>query len=87
MPALVEAMERHGHLRLTADVRTRLLRISPATVDRLLRPEREKVKLGVTTTELLSKVVFRHMTQAATWSISITSIPSLNLIPVITFAR
>ncbi len=50
LPALVEAMERHGHLRLPADVRTRLLSISPATVDRLLRPEREKVKLGVTTT-------------------------------------
>ncbi len=50
LPALVEAMERHGHLRLPVDVRTRLLRISPATIDRLLRPEREKQNLSVTTT-------------------------------------
>ena len=50
IPTLVEAMERHGHLRLPVDVRTRLLRISPATIDRLLRPEREKQNLAVTTT-------------------------------------
>jgi IS5 family transposase len=37
--------------------------------------------------ELLSKVVFRHLIQAATWSVSFTSIPSSNLMPVITFAR
>jgi hypothetical protein len=43
-------MERHGHLRLPGDVRARLLSISPATVDRLLRPERESIKLGVSTT-------------------------------------
>jgi len=50
LPQLVEAMERHGHLRLPSDVRARLLSISPATVDRLLRPERENIKLGVSTT-------------------------------------
>ncbi len=50
LPTLVEAMERHGHLRLPADVRSRLLSISPATIDRLLRPEREKLSLAVTTT-------------------------------------
>ena len=37
--------------------------------------------------ELLSKVVFQHLNQAATWSTFFTSIPSLNLTPVITFAR
>ena len=37
--------------------------------------------------ELLSKVVFERFIQAATWSTSVTSIPSLNLIPVITLAR
>ena len=41
----------------------------------------------VISAELLSKVVFGHFNQAATWSVSVTSIPSLNLIPVITFAR
>ena len=37
--------------------------------------------------ELLSRVVFASLNQAAIWSSSITSIPSLNLIPVTTFAR
>ncbi len=37
--------------------------------------------------ELLSKVVFGYLNQAATWSVSFTSTPSLNLIPVTTFAR
>lgn len=50
LPQLIEAMERHGHLRLPGDVRGRLLSISPATVDRLLRSERESTKLGVSTT-------------------------------------
>jgi hypothetical protein len=30
--------------------------------------------------DLLSKVVFQHLNQAATWSTAFTSIPSLNLI-------
>ena len=37
--------------------------------------------------ELLAKVVFQHLNQAAAWSIAVTSIPSLNLIPVNTLAR
>ncbi|QYZ64982.1 MAG: hypothetical protein OI74_03800 [Gammaproteobacteria bacterium (ex Lamellibrachia satsuma)] len=37
--------------------------------------------------ELLSKVVFANLNQAAAWPISVTSTPSLNFIPVITFAR
>jgi hypothetical protein len=36
IPVLVEAMERHGHLRLTPGVRERLLLASAATIDRLL---------------------------------------------------
>lgn len=50
LPTLVEAMERHGNLRLPVDVRTRLLRVGPARIDRLLRPEREKQNLAVTAT-------------------------------------
>ena len=42
----------HGHLRLPADVRKRLLSISAATIDRLLRTEREKMNLSVSTTQL-----------------------------------
>ena len=41
IPVLIEAMERHGHLQLDPVVRSRLLEISAATIDRLLRPERE----------------------------------------------
>ena len=37
--------------------------------------------------ELWSNLVFREMNQAAAWLISVTSIPSLNLIPITTFAR
>jgi len=41
IPCLMEAMERHGHLKLDPVVRSRLLDISAATNDRLLRPQRE----------------------------------------------
>ena len=37
--------------------------------------------------ELLSNLVFRSLNQAATWFGSVTSIPSLNFTPVMTFAR
>src|SRR5215468_4034756 len=36
LPILVEAMERHGHLQLALEVRTRLLAMSAATIDRTL---------------------------------------------------
>ena len=41
IPVLIEAMERHGHLKLDPVVKSRLLDISAATIDRLLRPQRE----------------------------------------------
>jgi len=50
LPQLITAMEKHGHLRLSADVRARLLRISAATVDRMLNSERERIRQGVSTT-------------------------------------
>jgi hypothetical protein len=40
VPLLVEAMERHGHLRLEEAVRDRLLTMSAATIDRMLRDTR-----------------------------------------------
>ena len=36
LPILVEAMERHGHVQLAPEVRTRLLAMSAATIDRAL---------------------------------------------------
>ena len=40
MPVIVEAMERHGHLVLGAELRELLLNISASTIDRLLAPQR-----------------------------------------------
>jgi hypothetical protein len=42
LPILVEAMERHGHLQLAPEVRTRLLAMSAATIDRGLREIRQQ---------------------------------------------
>jgi hypothetical protein len=50
LPELVPSLERHGHLVLTEEVRARLLRLSPATADRLLRPLRQPAR-GVSTTK------------------------------------
>jgi hypothetical protein len=41
LPQLVSALERHGHLTLTDEVRGQLMAISPATADRLLRSLRQ----------------------------------------------
>ena len=40
LPTLVDSMERHGHLSLDSEIRTRLLSASAATIDRLLTPMR-----------------------------------------------
>ena len=42
VPVLVEAMERHGHLRLAPEVRISLLAMSAATIDRALREVRQQ---------------------------------------------
>src|SRR3954462_89141 len=46
LPVLVPAMERHGHLALDEAVRSRLLAVSAATIDRLLRPVRARSGAG-----------------------------------------
>lgn len=42
IPTLIEAMERHGHLQLGADIRAGLVAMSAATIDRSLRSVREQ---------------------------------------------
>jgi hypothetical protein len=42
----IESMERQGHLRLDPVVRSLLLDVSAATIDRLLRPVREATGRG-----------------------------------------
>lgn len=41
LPQLLEAMERHGHIQLEAELRAQLLKMSASTIDRLLGPVRE----------------------------------------------
>ena len=51
LPELIETLERHDDLVLSAEQRTALLAISPATIDRLLRPVRRQYKRrGLATT-------------------------------------
>ena len=45
MPELIAKLEQFGELRLSASTKEKLLRISAATVDRLLQPERRKQQL------------------------------------------
>ena len=42
LPGLVEAMQRHGHIRLAGEVRSAILSMSAATIDRSLREARER---------------------------------------------
>src|ERR1700704_3473328 len=48
LPELIPTLERHGHLVVSEDVREQLLALSPATVDRLLRPLRQPHGLSTT---------------------------------------
>ena len=50
LPELIPVLERWGHLSVSPSVRTRLLTISPATIDRLLKVDRQKAKQGISTT-------------------------------------
>lgn len=45
IPLYLESLERHQELAVSAKERKLLLKISPATVDRLLKPERAKITL------------------------------------------
>src|SRR6266852_4956261 len=63
VPILVDALERHGHLKLDAEVRTQLLTASAATIDRVLSPTRaaagRRACRGVSSTPLRRSVPVR----------------------------
>ena len=64
IPTLVDAMERHGHLQLEPEVGRRLLAMSAATMDRLLKPARDTGKharrrSGINNTPLRKSVAVR----------------------------
>ncbi len=45
MPQIVEALERCGEIRIEPEVRDKLLRVSAATIDRILAPERARLQV------------------------------------------
>lgn len=51
LPELISALERSNHLNLSQQVREKLLSISPATADRLLKQEKRKIFKGKSTTK------------------------------------
>lgn len=51
MPEFVATLERFGHLALTDEIRSKLLKLSPASMDRLLKQERSNHPRGVSTTK------------------------------------
>lgn len=71
LPELIAALERHAEVVLSAEQRTALLRISPATIDRLLHPvRRQHRRRGLATTSpslaaLRAQVPLRTFTEWA----------------------
>ena len=55
LPAFVESLEKHGRLALELSVRSRLLSMSAATIDRMLAPARHKAMNGRRHRRLSSK--------------------------------
>ncbi|MCP3680116.1 MAG: transposase, partial [Gammaproteobacteria bacterium] len=51
LPELIISLERNNHIHITDEITNKILSISPATFDRLLKKERVKVKGGITTTK------------------------------------
>ena len=45
MPQIVEALARCGEIRIEPEVRAKLLRVSAATIDRVLAPERARLQV------------------------------------------
>ena len=41
LPSLIESLEGHGHIQLDLELRSKLLAISPASIDRMLKPVRK----------------------------------------------
>ena len=50
IPEFIETLERFGYLAITGEVKAKLLSLSPATIDRLLKAERAKHPRGRATT-------------------------------------
>lgn len=51
LPEFVETLERFGHLSMSPEVKAKLLKLSPASIDRLLKDERKNHRRGISTTK------------------------------------
>ena len=67
LPDLIASLERHGHLSLSENVRAQVLSVSPATVERLLRPVRRHDQArGLSTTKAGS--LLKHQVPVRTFA-------------------
>jgi len=66
IPDLVAAMERHGYLRISDDIRKRLTTVSAATVDRILKPESSRQALRLSQTK--ASALFKNKVQVRTFA-------------------
>jgi hypothetical protein len=66
LPELVQALERHGHLHIDDEIKAKVLSVSSATFDRLLKKEREKIGSGISTTK--SGTLLKHQIKVRTFS-------------------
>ena len=64
---IVSTLERLGELTLDAEVRRKLIRVSPATIDRLLAPARKRYQLRARS-QSKSGTLLKHQIPIRTWS-------------------
>lgn len=64
---IVSTLERVGELTLDAEVRRKLIRISPATIDRLLAPARKRYQLRARS-QTKPGTLLKHQIPIRTWS-------------------
>ena len=51
LPEFVATLERFGHLSVSPEIKSKLLKLSPSSIDRLLRDERKNHRRGISTTK------------------------------------
>ena len=66
IPELLSALERFGHIALPEEVRSKLLKINPATVDPLLEVDRKESRKGLCTTR--SGTLLKHQIKIRTFA-------------------
>ncbi|BCW93429.1 MAG: hypothetical protein KatS3mg007_1323 [Thermoanaerobaculum sp.] len=69
LPEVLEALERHGELAVGAELKGKLLTISPATVDRLLREEKKRYALK-SRAKTKPDNLFRYPLPVQTWAVA-----------------